>query len=177
MVFLFTLGQFLRLGFGYFLLQVVRGQAKVSDLLRPFRRPIAVLLAVLLFDLMAVIGFRFLIIPEPLVVLIFFAFDIALVDADLPLLDALEESLLLTRQNKLAIFPLVLLLVGMNVALRTLWRLGNVSCPPVVRRGVSRSLIPWRGRRFKVAWVARRWGQGYIFDGVSLSKCDGKDGI
>ena len=149
-----TVGVMLYLGFYYYTLKLVRGRTPsiVGDLLYPFRRPLAVIGAAVLYALAVVGGLALLLVPGIVVALAFFYAGVALIDRDLGVVEALRESSRLTRGHRRPLFLVLLFFTFVDAALKLPAPLLG---PPAVLAANLLSLFvftPWMAASFMSAY-------------------------
>jgi phage FluMu protein Com len=113
---------FLMSGFTVALLKIARGQAaNVGDVFSAGKFYLPVLVTMFIFQLMTSIGYLLLIVPGVILYVIFSQYLYLILDRNMGIADSLQTSLEITKGNRMAIFLICLISVGLTI-------LGAITC-------------------------------------------------
>jgi hypothetical protein len=109
-------------GFTVVLLNIARGRpANVGDLFTAGRFYLPVLVTMFIFQIMISIGFLLLIVPGIILYVMFSQYLYLIIDRNMGIADSLQTSLEITKGNRMAIFMVGLISIGLGI-------LGAITC-------------------------------------------------
>jgi uncharacterized membrane protein len=110
------IGVWLGIGLAIYSLKIARGEpAEIADLFSGGPHYIAILLATLLFALITLVGFVLCVVPGVIFALMFSQFYYLVLDRRVGVVDSLRQSSELTSGNKMTLFLIWLVAVGLSI--------------------------------------------------------------